>query len=267
MGENFGRSSGGNFSVLLKQAQAVQGNRLGLVIPESDRWDPSLGTMGLPGWDPRGKFGASGWDSRPYDPRCVNGKMVDPPSRPYPLAIGVGHDDHNLERTYAELEALKAAAPDGRIRTSDASGWDMSVSAATFWCALEFRLSRATSLEHFRAMLINGFFQSSWVVCTGHALWESNRFGITGSGSGITTSKNSQERSMGSVFGQMVHELGGLNAVEELQPTQMVALCSEDKWGSASTGDDNLHTHPIDVEAVKTLGTLMRDSEESAARS
>ena len=79
-------------------------------------------------------------------PRCVDGKMVEQPSRPYPLAVGVGHDDHNLQRTFAELEALKAAAPDGKIRTSDASGWDLSVSAATFWCGLEFRLSRATSL-------------------------------------------------------------------------------------------------------------------------
>lgn len=84
-------------------------------------------------------------------PRCVDGRMVDEPGKPYPLAVGsvgVGHDDNNLQRTSAELEALKAASTDGLIRSSDARGWDLSVSAATFWCGLEFRLSRATTLEH-----------------------------------------------------------------------------------------------------------------------
>ena len=32
--------------------------------------------------------------------------MVDEPGKPYPLAVGVGHDDNNLQRTFAELEAL-----------------------------------------------------------------------------------------------------------------------------------------------------------------
>ena len=66
------------------------------------------------------------------------------------------------------------------------------------------------------------------------------------------------------MFGQIVHEIGGLQAVEQLQPQQIVELCSSGTWGAASTGDDNLHTHPMDTKAVKALGTIMRDSEESA---
>ena len=155
-------------------------------------------------------------------PRTEENKFVGPAGRPYALAVGVGHDDNSLQRTYAEMEALKAVSPDGKIRASDASGWDLSVSAATFWCAMECRLCRAESIDHYRALLINGFFQCSWVVSTGNTLWESNRFGITGSGSGVTTSKNSQERSMGSKFGQISKELGGLAAIPSAPPTLLV---------------------------------------------
>ena len=68
----------------------------------------------------------------------------------------------------------------------------------------------------YRALLINGFFQTAWIVSTGNTLWQSERFGITASGSSVTTSKNSQERSGGSKLGQISKRVGGLAIIEEM---------------------------------------------------
>ena len=81
--------------------------------------------------------------------KTEHGKMVSQPERPMELAVGVGHDDASLQRTYAELEGMLASSPDQCIRSSDASGWDFSVSAASFWSSMECRLSRAQSPHHY----------------------------------------------------------------------------------------------------------------------
>ena len=49
-----------------------------------------------------------------------------------PLATGVGHDDASLKRTYRDLDVLLGRSPDGLLRCSDASGWDLSVSADSY---------------------------------------------------------------------------------------------------------------------------------------
>ena len=193
-------------------------------------------------------------------PRTENGVMKGQLDKAFPLAMGVGHDDYNLERTFAELEALQKASSDGLIRASDASGWDLSVSATTFWTGLDYRLSRSTGKTHCRTMLVNAFYQCSWVICTGTTLFESNRFGITGSGSGIATSKNSGERSNGSKFGQVVYSIGGLENLEKMSLREIHQLASDDSFETTSTGDDNLHSHDIDTLAVGSLGTFIRDS-------
>ena len=123
-------------------------------------------------------------------PRASQGRVEQPGDRVYPLSMGIGHDDASLERTFFELETLLASSPDGSIYSSDASGWDFSVSAASFWSALETRLCRARNDLQIATYLINGFFQQAWVVTSGTTLWESYRFGITASGSSITTSSN-----------------------------------------------------------------------------
>ena len=95
-------------------------------------------------------------------PRATNGKVEYDCERPMELAVGVGHDDHNLQRTFFELQSMLERSADHKIRCSDATGWDMSVSSTSFWAGMEARLSRATSKTHYRTLLISGFFQSIW---------------------------------------------------------------------------------------------------------
>ena len=193
-------------------------------------------------------------------PRTENGRLVAALGSPMELAVGVGHDDANLERTYHELECLLAKSPDNCVRSSDASGWDFSVSASSFWCSMEARLCRAQSTAHFRSLLVGGFFQSAWIVSTGCTLWQSERFGITASGSSVTTSKNSQERSGGSKLGQVVKKAGGLKVVNEMTADQIVSISQDKEVGTTSTGDDNLHSHDQDYDSVREFGTILRDS-------
>ena len=83
------------------------------------------------------------------------------------LATGCGHDDTGLERTYRDLEALLAASPDKAVRSSDASHWDLSVSAATFWTAYQgLDVARADGLCHKRMVVLNGYFASSSCLST-----------------------------------------------------------------------------------------------------
>ena len=96
------------------------------------------------------------------------------------LATGCGHDDTGLERTYRDLEALLAASPDNSVRNSDASHWDLSVSAATFWTANQgLDVSRADGLCHKRMVVLNGYFASNFCLSTGTRAFESQRMGIT----------------------------------------------------------------------------------------
>jgi len=139
------------------------------------------------------------------------------------LAMGVGHDDRNLQRTFYELEGLLASSDDNRVRASDASGWDFSVSAASFWAGMETRLSRSQSNLHTRTLLIGGFFQCGWTVSSGSELWESNRYGITASGSSITTSSNGAMRSSGSKLGQIGKKVGGIEAINQMSPQELKA--------------------------------------------
>ena len=50
------------------------------------------------------------------------------------LPQALGHDDNkDLERTYRDREDLFERSEDGKLHCSDASSWDFSVSAPTFW--------------------------------------------------------------------------------------------------------------------------------------
>ena len=180
-------------------------------------------------------------------PRAEKGVVRAPGDRVYPLSMGVGHDDSNLERTFFELETLLSKSPDGCIHSSDASGWDFSVSAASFWSAFETRLCRAKSDLQRAAYLINGFFQQAWVVTSGQQLWESYRFGVTASGSSITTSANTEERSAGSKAASDVEAIGGLAELEKLSHR-------------TSAGDDLLNARKHNTDTIKALGTIERGS-------
>ena len=65
-------------------------------------------------------------------PRAHDCKVEEPGDKVYPCAMGVGHDDGNLQRTYFELETLLSKGG-GQLHSSDATGWDLSVSSTTFY--------------------------------------------------------------------------------------------------------------------------------------
>ena len=44
-------------------------------------------------------------------------------------AVRVGHDDESLKSTFKDMEPLLETSPDGKVRSADASGWDLSVAA------------------------------------------------------------------------------------------------------------------------------------------
>ena len=172
----------------------------------------------------------------------------------------MGHDDANLERTFYELETLLAKSLSGEIHCSDATGWDLSVSAASFWSALEMRLCRAKSEVQTAAYLVNAFFQQAWVVSTGTGLWESYRFGITASGSSITTSANTEERQMGSKAASDIEALGGMVEFEKLEPHEMKELSQTTESQRTAAGDDLLNARKHSTEVLSALGTIERGS-------
>ena len=105
-------------------------------------------------------------------------------------AVGCGHDDGGLQRTYQDVDAVASKSVDGGFRCSDASHWDLSVSTATFWSAYQLHIQRADGMIHRRLVVLNGFFATSWLVSTGETLFESMREGITASGKMLTTNGN-----------------------------------------------------------------------------
>ncbi len=193
-------------------------------------------------------------------PRAEHGVVKEIGEKVCPLSMGVGHDDANLERTFYELETLLAKSPTGEIHCSDATGWDLSVSAASFWSALEMRLCRAKSDVQTAAYLVNAFFQQAWVVSTGTYLWESYRFGITASGSSITTSANTEERQMGSKAASDIEALGGMVEFEKLEPHEMKELSQTDDSQRTAAGDDLLNARKHSNDVISALGTIERGS-------
>ena len=103
------------------------------------------------------------------------------------LAVGTGHDDNSLKRTFRDIEEIKKRSPGGSVFCSDASGWDFSVSASTFWAGWRTKVSRADGGLHRRLTLLSGFFHTSWVILTGTRVYEAQRFGTTASGMSDTT--------------------------------------------------------------------------------
>ena len=190
-------------------------------------------------------------------PRAQDGQVQEPGESVYPCATGVGHDDQNLQRTYFELETLLAKGG-GHVHSSDATGWDLSVSSTTFWSAMETRLCRSMSAVQTATYLINGLVAASLLVSTGTVLWESCRLGITPSGSPITTSGNSQGRSIGSKAAASIEEIGGLAVFLQLVIQQIQELAKKSDCPCASTGDDLLNSKKHNEDVISAVGTIER---------
>ena len=180
--------------------------------------------------------------------------------REFPLAVGTGHDDGSLERTYRDLEFLMEKSPDGRVYFSDASGWDLSVSAATFWAAWEIRLQRAHNPVHRALSLISGYCCASAVACAGSNLFESCRFGITTSGQCITTNKNSTERAIGIKAARIMQEasIPDADALECVSYKELTALVAADQGAEKTTGDDEIDSHGTQQAFFPIVGTIIK---------
>jgi len=121
---------------------------------------------------------------------------------PVPHTCGMGHHDDGIKRLG---EAIEAAFPDGVVCSSDASGWDMSVSRDGLIFdglvrAIRTQDPSATAYHNIGTsvcILLDKFVQSAHMICTGTSLWSVDVYGITASGLPDTTTQNSFVRGMG----------------------------------------------------------------------
>eukprot|EP00438_Fugacium_kawagutii_P018946 Skav232073 [mRNA] locus=scaffold1176:448072:449016:- [translate_table: standard] len=104
--------------------------------------------------------------------------------------IGLGHDDDGIQRFGRELEILLQAGH-GVIKSADASGWDMSVSADSLWLDTIRRTYLTPCQLHAEFLYIEGFCNSAHIIYDGQYLWASYRFGLTASGVPSASYQNS----------------------------------------------------------------------------
>ena len=144
------------------------------------------------------------------------------------LATGTGHDDGSLTRTFRDLDEMLKRSADGKLHCSDASGWDFSVSASTFWAGWRTKMTRADGPIHRKLCLVSGFFHTNWVLLTGTKMYECLKFGFTGSGMGDTTSCNTAERAAGVKAARVCHQMGGLSVLENASLSEIKRCVSQD---------------------------------------
>lgn len=155
---------------------------------------------------------------------------------------GMGHHDEGIQRLGSHIENL---FPNGRVVSTDASGWDMSVSRdaimadATNRCLRVFQsLKEEQAVGTAMAIMADKLCTSCHVFTSGRDLWSVDVYGITASGLPDTTTQNSYMRGLGAF-------LAGT--------------------GSAMTaGDDLLSSSPLDEDALKRQGTITKDGLEIA---
>ena len=181
------------------------------------------------------------------------------------MATGVGHDDESLKRTYRDLEEMLKRSEDGKLRCSDASGWDFSVSASTFWAGWRTKMTRADGPAHRRLCLVSGFFHTNWVLLTGTKMYECQKFGFTGSGMGDTTSCNTAERAAGVKAARVCKQMGGLSKLESSSVSEIKRFVKKDKGLEKATGDDEVSSGAIEEDFLRRFGVNIKVSHETTA--
>lgn len=158
---------------------------------------------------------------------------------------GMGHHDDGISRLGAHIENL---FPSGRVVSTDASGWDMSVSRDSIMadamdrCLRVFRSEAARGLTQpgcrqavgtALGLMADKLCMSSHTLVSGNDVWSVEVFGITASGLPDTTTQNSFMRGLGAI-------IAGAKSV-------------------ACAGDDLLSSSPLNEGALKTQGTITKE--------
>ena len=189
-------------------------------------------------------------------------------------AIGCGHHDDGLQRfgrTFEMLKSLNSRArdkfPDLGIQgnvcySSDASGWDLSVSAYSAWGTVYVRaLTASTSLEQL-LVVNNGFFGTNHVVHTGEEIFEMNKAGVTASGKNSTGTDNGNTRSTVARACQPEEIVDALlgEAASSLIWQIMLWICSMCQqiyiWGTFDNTLYDSHAHTPSIKADATLAMI-----------
>ena len=158
---------------------------------------------------------------------------------------GMGHHDEGIDRLGSHIENL---FPNGRVVSTDASGWDMSVSRDAIMADATDR-----SLRVFRSLASRGLTQpgcqqavgtalglmadklcmSCHTFVSGNDIWSVEVYGITASGLPDTTTQNSFMRGLGAI-------IAGTKS-------------------AACAGDDLLLSSPLNEAALKGQGTITKE--------
>jgi len=153
---------------------------------------------------------------------------------------GMGHHDEGVDRLGSHIENL---FPNGRVVSTDASGWDMSVSRDAIMAdAMRRCLTVFTSVDSDQAVgtaigiMADKLITSCHVFVSGKDVWSVDVYGITASGLPDTTTQNSFMRGLGAI-------IAGPDSV----------MCA---------GDDLLSSSPLVEENLKSQGTITKEGME-----
>jgi len=166
-------------------------------------------------------------------------------------AVGLGHHDQGIKRIGEMLNDLSIKYPHApcntnfvgydEFHTSDASGWDLSVSRDAIYFDAERRISRSTrACPVYNDLLwAEAACNSAHVIVIGTALWTFEWFGITASGIPSTSAQNSAIRSF------------------------TAKACGAKKQTAA--GDDLVHTGLMNLELLASTGCITKEGSQKAA--
>ena len=153
---------------------------------------------------------------------------------------GMGHHDEGIQRLGEHIEKL---FPNGRVVSTDASGWDMSVSRDAIMAdAMQRCLRASTCLDPQQAVgtamaiIADKLIMSAHMFVSGLDVWSVEVYGITASGLPDTTTQNSFMRGLGAM-------LAGSRTV-------------------MTAGDDLLSSSPLDEEILGHQGTITKEGLE-----
>ncbi|APG75716.1 hypothetical protein 1 [Beihai sobemo-like virus 6] len=165
-------------------------------------------------------------------------------------AVGLGHHDNGVKRIGEMLEEISKKYPRwgtaGQVayddfQSSDASGWDLSVSRDAIYFDAERRIALSTrACPAYNDLLwAEAACNSAHVVVIGTAMWTFEWFGITASGIPSTSAQNSSIRSF------------------------TAQACGATKQTAA--GDDLVHTGSLDIELLASTGCLTKEGSERSS--
>jgi len=150
---------------------------------------------------------------------------------------GMGHHDHGIARLGSHIEKL---FPSGRVISTDATGWDFSVSRDALVADATQRILRTYKIDDSKqsvgtaiSIMCDKMAMSAHAFVTGRNLFASVIYGMTASGAPDTTTQNSFMRGLGA-------NLAGAR-------------------NTMTAGDDLLTGAPLDNDELARHGTVTKE--------